>query len=174
MGEAVEGAVAAEVVHAAAGAVDARVEVARARAVVRRGVAVDHAILRRVRRRCHGHQLRTFAGQVAGRWQTAGRRWVICRRPEVAPALELEIGRVQAMLRGVRILVLDPAEATLPIDRGRVRCRTRDRGQAQVQVRSPETDRALAHARRHATYKTFSICRMPAVGMSAAAGRRVD
>lgn len=132
-------------------AVHVRVVVVRARAVA------DHAIMRPVLRRCRGHQLRTFAERVVAKLQTVGRRWVICPRREVAQARGPEIGQ---------------ARATLPIGQTWAPGQVQVLGQALVQGPSLEQDQEPADDRRHAMCKIFLICRMPVVGISAAAARQ--
>ena len=117
--------------------------------------------------------LRTLRDRVAAKLQTIGRRWAICRHPEVARLRGPEIGPARAMSPIDRTRALGPAEATSPIGRTLVSLALVI-DQAPVQDRSPDRDRPRVHDHRHAMCKTFSICQMPEVEMSAAADHQVD
>ena len=97
---------------------------------------------------------------------TIGRRWGTYQHQEIARLRAPEIGLVGAMLRTGRTPGLGPAEATSLIDRTRV-SQVSAIDQAPVQDQLPDRDRPRVRDHRHAMCRTFLICRMPEVEMSA-------
>ncbi len=87
------------------------------------------------------------------------------REPEIVPAVAMSpIDRTQA---------LGPPEATSRIGRTPVSPELAI-DQAPVQDRSPDRDRPRVHDLRHAMCRTFLICQMPEVEISAEADHQVD
>jgi hypothetical protein len=145
----------------------------RARVAAHRGVAVaDHAMLLPVPRRCRDRVLRMFKDRVAAKLQIIGHRWVLYPHREVAQPRGPETGPPRATLRIGRIRALGPAEATWPPVRTWATSRVQVLGQALVRVLSPDHDRQPALGPRHAMCKTFLMCRMSVVEMSAVGGHR--
>ena len=139
--------------------------VGRGRVEGRGLAAAGRATMRRVRRRCRGHRLQTFADRVAAKSETIGPQWATCPRPAVARVVP-EIDLAVATLPIGRTRVIDLAEATSEVGPAQVL------GLARVRDRSPDHDLEPADDRRRAICKTFLICRMLVVGISVAAGHQ--
>ena len=110
---------------------------------------------------------------MAVKLRTIGHRWVICQRPEIARLREPEIGPAVAMSPIDRTQALGPPEATSLIGRTPVSPESAI-DLAPVQDRLPDRDRPRVRDHRHAMCRTFLICQMPEVEMSAEADHQVD